>query len=85
MILAADDVRDPGVEVVDGDREVVEGAAVGARDHRVVQRARSANARLAADEVVDDRRALVGDAQAHRALALVLAAEAAVVAVLAAF
>ena len=33
---------------------------------------------LAADDVVDDGRALVGHAQAHRALALVLAAEAAV-------
>ena len=36
------------------------------------------NVALAADDVVDDGRALVGHAQAHRALPLVLAAEAAV-------
>ena len=36
VVLAAHDVRDAGVEVVDGDREVVERRAVGAGDHRVV-------------------------------------------------
>ncbi len=37
VVLAANDVRDAGVEVVDGDGEVVEHAAVGARDHGVVE------------------------------------------------
>ena len=81
MVLAADDVRDLRVEVVDGDREVVERAAVGARDDRVVE-VDVAEDRFAADEVVDDGLALVGDAQADGALWLRLAAEAAVGAVL---
>ena len=73
--------RDAGVEVVDGDREVVErrcrrrGRSRGRRGGR-------AGRRVAADEVVDDGLALVGDAQADRALGLGVAAEAAVGAVL---
>ena len=70
VVLAADDVRDVRVEVVDGDREVVEDAAVGARDDRVVE-VDVRERRVAADDVVHDGRALVGHAQAHRALALV--------------
>ena len=69
VVLAAHDVRDAGVEVVDGDGEVVEDAAVGAGDHRVVE-VHVGERRVAADEVVDDGRALVGDAQPDRALGL---------------
>ena len=77
MVGAADDVRDAHVEVIDHDGEVVERRAVGARDHEVVLE-RVLERALAADDVADDDRAVVGDAQAHRALPLVLAAEAAV-------
>ena len=77
MVGAADDVGDAHVEVIDHDGEVVERRAVGARDHEVVLE-RVLERALAADDVADDGRALVGDAQAHRALPLVLAAEAAV-------
>ena len=69
-----------GVEVVDGDREVVERRAVGAGDHRIVD-AGVGEPGLAADHVVDDRLAVVGHAQAHRAGLLGLAAEAAIGAV----
>ena len=69
------------VEVVDRDGEVVEDAAVGAGDDRVVE-VDVLEGRVAADEVVDDGLALVGHAQAHGALGLGLAAEAAVGAVL---
>ena len=69
------------VEVVDRDREVVEDGPVRAGDHGVVE-VDVAERRVAADEVVDDGLALVGHAQAHRALGLGLAAEAAVGAVL---
>ena len=82
VVLAAHDVRDAGVEVVDGDGEVVEDAAVGAGDDGVVE-VHVGERRVAADEVVDDGRALVGDAQAHRADVLRLAAKPAVGAVLA--
>ncbi len=81
MVLAADDVRDLGVEVVDRDREVVEDAAVGAGDDGVVH-VHVLEGGVAADEVVDDGLALVGHAQAHGAVGLRLAAEAAVGAVL---
>ena len=37
VIVAADDVGDPHLGVVDGDREVVERRAVAARDHEVVR------------------------------------------------
>ena len=37
MIVAADDVRDPHVEVVDDDAEVVGRRAVGTRDHEIVE------------------------------------------------
>ena len=80
MILAAHHVRDAGVEVVDRDGEVVEHRPVGAGDHGIVEMD-VLEARVAADHVVDDRRALVGHAQAHRAVGLGLAAEAAVGAV----
>ena len=77
VVRAAHDMRDAGVVVVDHDGEVVDRRAVGARDHEVVLQDVLERA-LAADDVVDDRRALVGHPQAHGALALVLAAEAAV-------
>ena len=77
VVGAADDVGDAHVEVVDHDGEVVERRAVGARDHEVVLE-RVLERALAADDVADHDRAVVGDAQAHRALPLVLAAEAAV-------
>jgi hypothetical protein len=77
VVLAADHVRDLGVEVVDGDREVVEDAAVGAGDHGVVH-VDVLEGRVAPDEVVHDALALVGNAQAHGALAVVGAAEPAV-------
>ena len=81
MVLAADDVRDVRVEVVDGDREVVQDAAVGARDDRVVE-VHVGEGRVAADDVVDDGRAVVGHVQPHGALTLVAAAKATLGAVL---
>ena len=80
MVDAADDVGDPGVEVVDRDREVVDRRAVGPGDHRVVH-VRVREARAADDHIVDDRLPLVGHAQPHRAARLRLAPEAAVRAV----
>ena len=77
MVGAADDVRDAGVVVVDDDREVVDGRGVGAGDDEVVLE-RVLELGLAAHDVDDGRVALVGDAQADGAGALVLAAEAAV-------
>ncbi len=65
MILAPDDVRDARVQVVDRDREVVEHRPVGAGDHGIVEMD-VLEARLTADGVVDDRRALVGHAQTNR-------------------
>ena len=80
VVVAADDVGDGGVEVVDGDREVVERRAVGTGDDGVVH-VDVLEGRLAADEVADDRGAVVWHAQAHGAGVLGLAAEAAVGAV----
>ena len=77
MVGAADDVGDAGVVVVDDDREVVDGRGVGAGDDEVVLE-RVLELGLAAHDVDDGRMALVGDAQADGAGALVLAAEAAV-------
>ena len=77
VVGAAHDVGDAHVEVVHHDGEVVERRAVGAGDHEVVLE-RVLERRLAADDVLDDRGALVGHPQAHGPLALVLAAEAAV-------
>ena len=77
MVGAADDVGDAGVEVVDDDRRVVDGRAVGAGDHEVVLQGVLELA-LAADDVADDGDAVVGDAQADGALPLVGPAEAAV-------
>ena len=66
QILAADDVRDAHVGVVDRVHEVVRGHAVGAHDH-VVAELRVLEAHLAAHDVGDDALALVGRAQAdHR-------------------
>jgi hypothetical protein len=77
VVLPADDVGDLRVEVVDRDGEVVERGAVGAGDDRVVQ-VGAAERRVAPDDVVDDELGVVGHAQAHRALGLLRAAEAAV-------
>ena len=40
VVVAADDVRDAHVEVVDDDAEVVGRHAVGAQDHEIVELAR---------------------------------------------
>jgi deoxyribonuclease IV len=69
VILAAHDVGDLGVEVVDEIRERVQHRPVGPRDHEVVH-ARVREPDLAADDVVEDRLALIGHVQAHGALAL---------------
>ncbi len=82
MVLAAHDVRDARVEVVDGDGEVVEHGPVGAGDHGVVH-VRVLEAGVAAHDVVHDGGSLVGHAQAHRALPLFAPAEPALGAVLA--
>jgi hypothetical protein len=81
MVLAPHDVRDGGVEIVDRDGEVVEHRAVRPGDHGVVEM-EVLEARVPTDHVVDDRRPLVAHAQAHRAVGLALAAEAALGAVL---
>ena len=80
MVLAAHDVCDGGVEVVDRDGEVVQHRSVGARDHGLVE-VHVLEAGVAADHVVHDGRALVGHAQAHRAVCLGLAPKATVCAV----
>ena len=74
VVLAAHDVADARVEIVDRDREVVQHGAVRASDHRVVEMD-VLEARLATDEVVYDGRSLVRDAQAHRAARLGLPPE----------
>ena len=81
VILAAHDVGDGGVEVVDRDGEVVEDGQVRSGDHRVVEMD-VGERRVAADEVVHDGRAIVGHAQAHRALGFDHAAKPAVGAML---
>ena len=68
---------DAGVEVVHDYGEVVHRRSVGPSDHEVVHEA-VLEVAFPADQVAYSRGALVGDAQAHRAGALVLAAEAAV-------
>ena len=65
MVVAADHVGDPHLGVVDGDREVVEDAAVAAGDDEVVVAAVGKGDR-AADQVLDDGLAVVGDPQADR-------------------
>jgi len=75
VVLPAHDLRDPRVEIVDRDREVVEHRAVGARDHGIVEMD-VLERRVAPDQVVHHRRAFVGHVQPHRALGLRLAAEA---------
>ena len=62
MILAPDDVGDPGVQVVDGDREVVQGRTVGPGDHRVIE-VDVGKAGRPSDHVVDHGRARVGHPQ----------------------
>ncbi len=74
VVLAAHDVRDASVEIVDRDREVVENRSIGTRDHGVVEMG-VLEAGLAADRVLDDRRALDGHAQAHGARRLGLSPE----------
>ncbi len=81
VVLAAHHVRDLRIEIVDRDGEVVEHAAVGARDDGIVEM-HVGEGRVAADEVVDDTLAFVGHAQADRAGRLRLAAKATVRAVL---
>ena len=63
QVLAADHVRDPHVGVVDRVGEVVGRDAVGAQDH-VIAELRVLEAHRAAHEILDDARALVGNAQA---------------------
>ena len=63
VVVAADDLGDPHLGVVDGDREVVEDGAVGAGDDEVVVGGVGEGDR-AVDQVLDDRLAVVGDAQA---------------------
>src|SRR6516164_11824344 len=75
MLLATHDMRDPGVEVVDGDRKVVQDRSVRARDHGVVQM-NVLKLGVAADHIVDHRRAAVGHPQPNRARGLWLTAEA---------
>ena len=76
MVLAAHDVGDARVEIIDGDRQVVHRGPVRAGDHRVVQ-VLVGKLGLAADNVADGRLA-VGDAQPDRSGHLGLAAEATV-------
>ena len=79
VVVAADHVGDPHLGVVDGDREVVEDAAVAAGDDEVVVAAVGEGDR-AADQVLDHGLAVVGDPQPDRR-ALVLDRLAAVAAV----
>ena len=66
VVLAADDVADRRVHVVDRDGEVVEDRAVGAGDHRIVE-VDVGEGGVAADHVAHDGLAVVGHVQAHRA------------------
>src|SRR5580692_175134 len=68
-------MRDASVEIVDRDGEVVEHRPVGAGDDGIVEMD-VLKARVAADYVVYDGRALGGHAQAHGAVSFCLAAEA---------
>ena len=65
VVVAADDLGDPHVGVVDRDREVVDRGAVGARDHEVVLEAILERDR-AANHIVDHGLPLVGGAEANR-------------------
>ena len=65
VVVAADDVGDAHLEVVDRDREVVQRSPIATRDHEVVQGGVRERDR-SADEVVDHRLALVGDPKADR-------------------
>ena len=67
VVRPAHHVRDAHVAVVHSDRQVVEGAAVRAGDHEVVD-GRVLEHHLAADHVLHGGGALVGDPQPHRAL-----------------
>ncbi len=64
MVLATHHVGDLRIEIVDGDGEVVEHRAVRPGDDGVVH-VQVLEARLTADGVVDDRRALIPHAQPH--------------------
>ena len=70
VVLAADHMRDLVEHVVDRRGEVVGRAAVGAQDHEVVE-VLVLHLDPAADDVVPAGRALVGHAEADRALVLV--------------
>ena len=70
VVLAADHVRDAHVAVVHRDRKGVERAPVRACDDEVVER-RERESDVAANDVLDDDLALVGDLDADRALVLV--------------
>ena len=70
MVLAADHVRDPVEHVLDGRGEVVGRPPVGAHDHEVGE-VLVLELDPAADDVVPADHALVGHAEADRALVLV--------------
>jgi hypothetical protein len=65
VVLAAHDVGDAGIEVVDEVREHIQHRAVGAGDNEVVH-ARVREPDLPPDDVVEHGLTFVGDAQANR-------------------
>ena len=65
VVVAADHIGDAHLEVVDGDREVVQRGAVAAGDHEIVLEP-VLEPHRAADQVLDHGLALVGDPQADR-------------------
>ena len=71
VVLAAHDVRDAHVAVVDRHREVVERAAVRALDHEVLDRRSTGFVTSPSTASWNADLALVGHAEAHRALVLV--------------
>jgi hypothetical protein len=71
VVLAAHDVRDGRVEIVDRDREVVEHRAIRTRDHRIVE-VYVFERGVATDQVVYDGGAAGRHAQPHCPLFLVL-------------
>ena len=79
MVVAADHMGDLEIDVVDRDREVVQGRPVGAGDDEIVHRA-VRGPDLAEHEVLERGVPLVRDPQAHSAAGLLLAAEPTVVA-----
>ena len=65
MVVAADHIGDPHLEIVDGDREVVQRRAVAARDHEVVGEP-VLEPHRPADHVLDRGLALVGNLEPDR-------------------